>query len=294
MDTTKAPPEIFDIALQNIRRARAARRAPSFLARRCGEDAAERLCDVNRRFQHALIIGPEAFAQSLLSGLPKDKYPENITQRDVENLPEAAIAENPRADTLPAKYDLIISGLRLHAISDLPGALILQRQQLSPDGLFIGAMFGGETLSELRRAAYAADEAVLGGLTPRVYPFADYSQAAALLQRSGFALPVIDTDRLTVRYKDLQRLFEDIRDLGDTNCLYGRNRALSSKAWRDVLLETYMREFHDAKKYKATFEILWLTGWAPHESQQKPLRPGSAKMRLADALGVNETPIKPV
>ena len=276
MTETKAPPQIFDEPMLQTRRARAARRSPSFLAERCADDAADRLCDVNRQFEAALLIGPPEFADRLIKQLPPEKRPSSITRSENGLEPD----ENT--------YDLIISVLRLHSVNDLPGALILHRRALRPDGLFLGAMFGGETLTELRQSAYAADDAILGGITPRVAPFADYSQAAALLQRTGFALPVIDTDRCIVHYRDIQRLADDLRDLGDMNALVGRSRSPLNKRYRQSLFGIYNERFSDDNKARATFEILWMTGWSPHESQQKPLKPGSAKMRLADALGVKE------
>lgn len=294
MDPTKAPPQIFDQDLLRLRRARAQKRNPSFLAQRCAEDAADRLCDVNRTFENALIIGPPEFSETLLDALPPGKRPKVITRSFSTGSSEGLEVTAPDDDLpfSPASFDLVISGLSLHSINDLPGALIAARNLLSPDGLFIGAMFGGETLSELRQSAYSADDAIFGGMSPRVSPFADYSQAAALLQRSGYALPVVDTDRVTVRYKDIQRLFEDIRDLGDMNSLKGRSKAPLTRKWRHSLIKNYTQNFSENGKFVTTFEILWLTGWAPHESQQKPLRPGSAKMRLADALGVKENPVK--
>ncbi len=277
MPETKAPPQIFDHKLLSVRRIRASRRGVSFLAERCAMDAADRLCDMNRQFETALIIGPPKFTEILRAHLPPDKMPKSITVMDTA----------PNLEVGP--YDLIISALRLHTVNDLPGALIELRSILEPDGLFLASFFGGETLKELRQAAYAADDAVLGGISPRVAPFADYSQAAALLQRAGFALPVIDTDRCIVHYSDIQRLFEDLRDLGESNALVGRSHKRLTKDYRRKLFGEYLKHFSADNKARATFEILWMTGWAPHESQQKPLKPGSAKMRLADALGVKET-----
>lgn len=293
MDPAKAPPQIFDRDLLRVRRERAARRGASFLAIRCAEDAIERICDINRTFNHALFVGPPEFCSAVLAGLPEEKTPAAISMDfdgDEEAYPGIDAPDELSSHTLET-YDLIVSGLCLHNVNDLPGALIAIRRALKPDGLFIGAMFGGATLTELRQAAYSADDAIIGGMTPRVLPFADYSQAAALLQRSGLALPVVDTDRVTVRYKEFGTLLSDLRDMGETNCLQQRNPQIVGKAWRKALIEAYQRDNYVGSRFVTTFEILWMTGWAPHESQQKPLKPGSAKMRLADVLGTVEKPI---
>jgi hypothetical protein len=171
-------------------------------------------------------------------------------------------------------------------VNDLPGARLQLRRLLKPDGLFIAALFGGETLKELRAAFAAAEDETLGGASPRVAPFADVRVLGGLLQRAGFTLPVADVERTVVRYRDLSRLFGDLRALGETNVLASRrSQALSARTLVAVAGE-YQSRFGDAEgRLPATFEIVFLTVWAPHESQQKPLRPGSAKARLSDALG---------
>lgn len=290
MSETQTPPLVFDNALLRTRRGRASRRGRSFLLERAAKDAAERICDINRQFENALIIGAPDFVESLLTHLPPSKRPYNhITAYDTDEITQAqTLAPDDNLPFETETFDLIVSGLSLHTVNDLPGALIQARRVLRPDGLFIGAMLGGDTLTELRQSCYVADEKVFGGLTPRIFPFADYSQTAALLQRSGFALPVVDTDRFTVRYKAFDTIVSDIRDLGDTNCLRARNKASFKRHFKQALIEAYKDLFVQDNKFKTTFEILWLTGWSPHESQQKPLKPGSAKMRLADALGTTE------
>lgn len=284
------PPQIFDSALLRTRRTRAARRGPSFLLERVARDAADRICDINRQFENALVIGAPDFIATIKRALPDDKHPTQwIALYDTDISPD--IDYTAPQDDLPfetAQFDLVISGLMLHSENDLPGALINIRRVLKPDGLFIGAIFGGETLAELRQACYVADEAVFGGLSPRIFPFADYSQAADLLQRVGFALPVVDADRFVVRYGLFDTLISDIRDIGDTNCLTARNQTGFKREYKSALADAYREITFENGKLKTTFEILWLTGWAPHESQQKPLKPGSAKMRLADALNVKE------
>ncbi len=181
----------------------------------------------------------------------------------------------------------MVSTLALHWTNDLPGALIQVRRALKPDGLFVGAVFGGATLTELRQALMQADSELSGGAGPRISPFADVIDAAALLQRAGFALPVADVDRVQVGYAHPTELIRDLRAMGETNVLAER-RPLSRRVLARAC-ELYAERFARADgRVTATFEILTMTGWAPHESQQQPLRPGSAKMRLADALGVKE------
>jgi len=286
MTEIKAPPQIFDTDLLRVRRARAGTRAISFLLERCALDASERITDINRRFERALILGAPDFTDLMLSHLSDEKTPRHVTRcfdsKDPEGLDQVCAL-----DDLPfqsGSFDLVISALNLHTINDLPGALLSIRNVLKPDGLFIGSMFGGDTLIELRQACFAADENVLGGFSPRVLPFANYSQSAGLLQRAGFALPVIDTDRVNVSYSKLSRLLSDIRDLGEGNCLKDRNKKILGKAYLNTLTTVYEDQFGHNDKLKATFEILWLTGWIPHESQQKPLKPGSAQISLAEAL----------
>lgn len=283
MTERQAPPDntsVFDRALVLRRRARV-NGEDHFLLPRCAQDAAERILDVNRTFQHALFLGPPSFAKRVLDCLPEGKIitvtiaPTSI---DEERLPYAA-----------PEFDLIVSGLTLHSVNDLPGALVQTLRALKPDGLFIGALFGGNTLTELRQVLYQSDEAVCGGITPRVSPMADFQQLASLMQRAGFALPVVDTDRVTVSYKNPMRLFADLKAMGETNALTARSRKPVSKRFFIKACEIYLEQFANAQgKAIASFDILWLTGWAKHDSQQKPLRPGSAKMRLAEALGVKE------
>jgi SAM-dependent methyltransferase len=189
----------------------------------------------------------------------------------------------------PESLDLAVSLLGLHWTNDLVGALIQIRQALKPDGLFLGALFGGETLTELRQALLQAEDEVTGGAGPRVSPFADAFDGAALLQRAGFALPVSDIDRVTVRYAHPLKLLADLRAMGETNVLIERPRRPLTRAIQARMSEIYAERFAlPDGRVPATFDIVTLTGWAPHESQQKPLRPGSAKVRLADALGVSE------
>jgi len=273
MTDVKAPPEIFDAHLLGLRRARAAKRQGSFLMERAILDAADRLLDVNRNFEKVLILGENSIGEALSEKLPSQKlasikYCENLKLLPPEN-----------------DFDLVLSLLRLQSENDLPGAIIQLRQKLKPDGLFIASMFGGDTLTELRQAFYKTDEDILGGFAPHIYPMASYTQAAGLLTRAGLNQPVVDTDRFTVSYGELETLISDLRDLGETNVLKAQPKKALTQNYLTQLKENYQIMFsREDGKLICSLEILWLTGWIPHESQQKPLKPGSAKVRLKDVL----------
>jgi len=301
-DTPPLAPIVFDNDQRVIRRMRAFKRCrksggPAFFTQRCANDAAERLQDIARVFQNALIIGPAEFWPTLANQLPHDKHPKQVhlcydMHDDIGAQSNQPFDSFHKDDALPfeaGQYDLIISCLSLHSVNDLPGGLMNMRHILAPDGLIMASIFGGDSLCELRRSFYAVEAAQLGGMSPRIFPMVDFSQAAALLQRAGLALPVVDTDRFTVHYNTLEKLVSDLRDQGETNILTARNKKPLSANFMKNLEKNYRSQStHRDKKLPASFEILWLTGWAPHESQQKPLKPGSAKTRLADALGTRE------
>lgn len=200
------------------------------------------------------------------------------------------VAADPEALPFAAgAFDLIVSALALHWVNDLPGTLVQARRALRSDGLLIAALIGGETLFELRQCLAEAEAEVEGGTSPRVAPFADVRQLGSLLQRTGFALPVTDIDRLIVRYTSVDSLFRDLRAMGATNALIERSRKPLRRATLARAASTYAERFADADgRLRATFDLVWLSGWAPDASQQKPLRPGSARARLADALGTQE------
>ena len=285
-------PEIFDASARRQRRARAARRTQeAFLHMRCVDDVVERLRDINRQFEHALIIAPHGFWDKVAADLPMEKHPVNCTfAYDAVELALPFITAADDALSFEANsFDLVISILSLHSVNDLPGALLNTAHILKPDGLLLAAYFGGETLNELRQSLYRVESALLGGLTPRVFPMIDFSQSASLLQRAGFALPVIDSDRFTLSYGHLSKLLSDLRDAGENNVLKERSLEPLSRTFYSRL-EQDLRDMSPAKngRFSVCFEILWATGWTPHKSQQKPLKPGSAKMRLSDALGVKE------
>ena len=272
MTDVNAPPEIFDERLLALRRARAAKRENSFLLQRAISDAADRLLDVNRHFGKVLILGADIGAE-LTAKLPKEKLGQLVFIETLAQLP----AEND--------FDLVLSLLRLQTENDLPGAIIQLRQKLKADGLFISAMFGGDTLTELRQVFYKTDENILGGLAPHIYPMASYTQAAGLLSRAGLNQPVVDTDRFTVSYGEFKTLISDLRDLGETNVLKASPKKFLTQNYWAQLKENYHELFsREDGKLLCSFEILWLTGWVPHESQQKPLKPGSATMSLEEAL----------
>lgn len=202
---------------------------------------------------------------------------------------DSVIADEEALPFADGSLDLAVSALALQFVNDLPGTLIQIRRALKPDGLLLAALLGGDTLIELREAFAEAEAEIEGGVSPRVAPFADVRALGALLQRAGFALPVVDSDRLTVRYDSVFGLMRDLRRMGATNILRERRRRPLKRATLAKMAEVYARRFADADgRLRATFEVAWLSGWAPHESQQKPLKPGAATQRLADALGARE------
>jgi SAM-dependent methyltransferase len=287
-------PLVFDRLLLRARRRRAAAAGPeTFLLDRVADDLAERLSAVLRRFDLALDLGtPGDALRVALASLAS--IGTLVSARSTPPQREAAGARFVVADeeALPfgaAVFDLVVSALSLQFVNDLPGALVQIRRVLKPDGLFVAALAGGETLTELRQSFAAAEGEIEGGLSPRVAPFADVRDLGALLQRAGFALPVTDVDRITVRYGSAFALMHDLRRMAATNALLERRRVPLKRATLMRMAEIYAERFADADgRLRATFEIVWLSGWAPHPSQQQPLKPGSAQTRLADALGTRE------
>lgn len=183
------------------------------------------------------------------------------------------------------QFDLVVSLLALQSVNDLPGALIQIRRILVPDGLFLGCMLGGNTLTELRNVLMQAEGEIEGGISPRVAPFADLKDSGSLMQRAGFALPVIDSDPLCVRYNTMFDLLRDLRAMGMTNAMTERRKVPLKRATLMRAAELYAEQFSDPDgRIRATFDIIWLLGWAPHESQPQPLKPGTAKISLADAI----------
>jgi NADH dehydrogenase [ubiquinone] 1 alpha subcomplex assembly factor 5 len=188
-------------------------------------------------------------------------------------------------------FDLILAAAGLHWVNDLPGALVQLRQALVADGFFLAALPGGDSLFELRRALMEAETALQGGVSPRISPMVGVRDAGSLLQRAGFALPVVDTDRLTVSYPDPMRLLADLRGAGETNSVRARRRTPATRALLMEACRLYREHFEEEDgRVPATVEIIYMTGWSPDQSQPKALRPGSAATRLADALKTTEIP----
>ncbi|MEJ0050428.1 MAG: methyltransferase domain-containing protein [Methylovirgula sp.] len=274
---------IFDRNLQRRRHARAlAAEAADFLLAQATNEIVDRLGAVRRRFTAIADFG---------TPLPL------LTERLVETFPAARVTRiaplgRPDVigdvDLLPFErnaFDLAVSALALHDVNDLPGTLAQIRRTLKPDGLFLGCLVGGSTLRELRASLAEAETEISGGVSPRVAPFADVRDMGGLLQRAGFALPVTDVETLTVRYPHFFALLADLRAMGATNTLVGRLRRPTRRALFLRAAEIYTRDNADSDgRLPATFELIFLSGWAPHESQQKPLKPGSAQVSLADVL----------
>ena len=273
--TPQTPPALFDRALLHARQRRArAEGAVTFLLERVAEDMADRLAAVKRAFQAAADLWtPGDGLADLRAGLPSLQRV-GLGEAGEERLPFS-----------PESLDLVVSALALQFVNDLPGVFAQIRRALKPDGLLLAAMIGGDSLTELRQAFAAAEAECEGGVSPRVAPFADLRDIGALLQRAGFALPVTDVDRVVVRYANAFALMQDLRRMGAANVLIERRRTPSRRATLLRMAEIYAERFADADgRIRATFDIVWLSGWAPHESQQQPLKPGSAKASLAEAV----------
>lgn len=288
---------VFDRNLHARRRARAAAGFADhdFLVRRVVEEFGDRLMAINRNFPLALDLGShlgalthaELPAGKIGTVVATDLSPAMIARGKGLRL----AADEERLPFRDSSFDLVASALSLHWTNDLPGALIQIRRALVPDGLFLGAVFGGDTLTELRQSLTEAEIELEGGLSPRVSPFVELRDMGSLLQRAGFALPVVDADRVTVRYANALKLMVELRGMGETNALIERRRTPLRRGTLLRAAEIYQEKFGlPDGRVTATFEIVFMTGWSPHESQQKPLKPGSAKMRLADALGTEEKP----
>ena len=269
-----SPPVLTDRIALSRHRARARRDGPDlFLHEDAVVELEERLNEVNRTFTAPAVVAafPEPWRRIL---------------------PDALIVADDDVLALePAAHDLVVHAFGLHWANDPVGQIVQAARALRPDGLFVAVMFGGQTLSELRAALAEAEAAVTGGLSPRVLPMAEIRDLGALLQRAGLALPVADSVQRKVSYGDPMRLMADLRSMGETNALGARRRGFTRRAVFAEAMTRYAQAFSDADgRVQATFDMVWLTGWKPHESQQKPLRPGSAVARLADALGTQERP----
>ena len=268
------PPRLTDRPALERNRARAARNPALFLHDWVADEIEERLKEVNRSFTETAVV---------------------TAQQDVwaDRIPAARlITDDETLDVQTAAHDLVIHSLCLHWANDPVGQIAQSRLALRPDGLFLGALFGGQTLNELRICLAEAEASISGGLSPRVAPMGEIRDLGALLQRAGLALPVADSQPLTVSYENAFALMKDLRAMGESNAMEQRLRRPTARSVLVRAAELYSTNFAQPDgRIRATFEIVFLTGWAPSENQPKPLRPGSAKARLADALGTSETPV---
>ena len=288
-------PNIFDNRHIRANLTRAAGSLPEtgFLVRHAALELVSRLEVISRTFE---LAADTSACHGVVASLLNERFPglKTLSLSPVMALTEGcpglrAVASEEALPLKDGAFDLVTSALSLHLINDLPGALIQIRRALRPDGLFLGALLGGETLTELRQAFTIAETETLGGVSPRVFPAADLRDMGGLLQRAGFALPVTDCERLTVTYSTPLALIRELKAMGAANPLAARSRKPMRRDTLARALEIYAERFTgDDGRVRATFEILYLCGWSPHESQQKPLAPGSAKTRLADALGATE------
>lgn len=279
---------IFDrgSVARNRRRAAASSEESFFLFDWSVDQIEDRLSVIRRQFPLALRIG----ARGKALGLEQFGIASSITMDVAPSEKTDIVAEEDFLPIAPSSADLIYSPLSLHSVNDLPGALLQIRQALKPDGVFIAALAGGETLYELRACLQEAELEITGGVSPRISPFADKQQMGSLLQRAGFSLPVVDSDIVTVTYESTFALMRDLRAMGETNAISERKKTFSSRRIFFRAAELYAQKFSEPDgRIRASFEIIFLLGWSPHESQQKPLRPGSAEFRLSEALGTTET-----
>lgn len=274
-----APRDPFDraaLARNRLRAERIARPGADFLVTLATDDLAERLDGVERRFDHAAILDAPtpAIARRI-----------DASER-VGTLAKVRTGADGRVPLAPASVDLVVSVMALHLTADIPGVLAQLSRALRPDGLFLAVLPGGDTLSELRETWLAAEAETTGGASPRVAPMLDVRDAGALLQRAGLALPVADVDRLTVRYDTMLDLAAELRAMGMANALAERSRAMLPRATLMRAAQVYAERHGDPDgRVRATFDLVSLSGWRPHESQQRPLAPGSGRTSLADVLG---------
>lgn len=297
--SSNAPPRLFDRGVVSRHRSRSACSLAEhdFLLKRTIEDIGDRLLTISRDFGRALMLGGGGRGVALLRELAPEAHAKAGTWVESDLSPARAAKADRFAlaldeESLPfadESFDLIVSPLALHWTNDLPGALIQINRALTPDGFFTAALIGGASLNELRQSLMAAESELTGGVSARVSPFADAQDMSGLLQRAGFALPVSDVDRLTVRYGNAFSLMSDLRGMGETSALASRARTPATRALFLKTAEIYAARFADPDgRIRATFEIVHAGGWAPHPGQPRPKRPGSATVRLADALGVKE------
>lgn len=269
---------LFDMTLSARQNMRAGRRREGipFLWQRAAEDLSERRLDIARVLHKALFIGPKALYTEWIKILPAEKRPRHIDHISAYDVGATALA--------PKSYDMVISAFRLHRDNDPLFVLRQLNLTLKPDGVFIGCFFGGESLKSLRRAFYGFDTQKFGAPLPRLHPMINHEQAGGLLGASGFALPVVDIDRVEVSYGRLQTLMHDLRDMGEGNALRARHKTYPGRHFLSRLSGHYDERREDGK-FHARFDILWITGWRADPSQPKPLKPGSAQVSLTQVLG---------
>ncbi len=283
--------QVFDRKLLLARRLRALHQhgtSADFLLARAADDLEQRLSAVERSFDVAVDLASHTghAAQAIQrSGKAATIIRVEQDARFLHGAFPAIVADEEALPLRPASIDVVVSLLSLHLTNDTPGTLVQIRRALKPDGLFLGAMAGENTLAELRECLLVAESEIYGGASPRVAPFADVRDAGGLLQRAGFTLPVTDIETYTVRYDSAFALMRDLRAMGMQNALVGRSRKPLSRNFFMRLAEIYAERYSDPDgRIRATFSFIWMSGWAAHESQQKPLKPGSAKASLADFL----------
>jgi len=265
--------DLFDMTalMRNRRRARQMSEPALFLHELAADQVSERLTEVNRQFISPAVV--TAFPDVWAKVLPGIK---TVTEADL-------------LDFEPGAHDLVIHALSLHWSNDPVGQMIQCRNALKPDGLFMGVMFGGRSLQELRASLAEAESRLSGGLSPRVAPMAELRDLGGLLMRAGLALPVADGEIVPVTYSSLPALIAELRAMGETNALKGRVKGFSARSLFDEAAKIYADNFSTPEgRLSATVEMIYLTGWAPSETQRQPLRPGSAQARLADVLGTKE------
>jgi SAM-dependent methyltransferase len=290
MEPAPSPAEIFDRALRRLRRDRAARNfaGHAFLIDHMAEELAERLQSVQRTFRDVLILGSHDGRLAPLFGGPDRKIVSADAGFAFARMSGGIQCDEDRLPFADASFDLVVSVGVLDSVNDLPGALTLIRRVLRPDGLFLGAFIGAGSLAWLRSAALAADMATGGGVSPRIHPQIDVRSAGDLLSRAGFALQVADGERLNVGYGDPMRLIADLRGMGQTNILQGRSRSAPGRAWLAALFDRFAADGDAEGRVRESFDLIYLTGWAPDASQPKPARRGSATASMVDALKVGK------
>lgn len=287
-DLPDNPAFIFDRRALRRNRDRAAKNftAHDFLVREVADRLYDKYRDITRDFNHILDLGSH---DGTLAKLLKDKFviSQDLSRKFLQpNRRIRVQADEEFLPYLPGSLDLILSNLSLHWINDLPGCLAQIKQALKPDGLFLCALFGGETLTELRQCLMEAEINITGGASPRISPYVDVKNAGSLLQRAGFALPVVDTDRITVTYENAFKLMQELKGMGEVNILTKRFKGLTSPRVMMECAKIYQDKFTDHRgRITVTFDIIYMMGWSPHESQQQPLKPGQGKVSLTDVFG---------